>query len=118
MIFEHLRNGPKTRGQRRIDRVFKNGGKTDIYGALLHAIAMTGPKAEVTYQELSGVMNKYLKEPVNSQQITSALSHMSAIAKDYRGSGDQAMAYKDDSLHILDPFLLFFLRHGNWNVMK
>jgi len=118
MIFGHLLNGPKTRGQHRIDRVFKDGRKTDIYGALLYAIAMTGPKAAVSYQELSATINEYLEDQISSQQITSSLNHMSDIAKHHRGSGDQAVAYKDDSLYILDPFLLFFLRHGDWDVMK
>lgn len=43
---------------------------------------------------------------------------MANIAEQERGSGDPALAYKDDELHILDPFLLFFLRHGSWDVER
>ena len=52
-IFETLLKGPKMRGQRRIPRIFKGGQKTDIYGALLYAIARAG-KPTVAYQDSRG----------------------------------------------------------------
>src|SRR5207237_3968921 len=83
VIFEHLLKGPKTRGQRRLARVFKNGVKTDIYGALLHAIARVG-KANVTYQELARVIERDFREPISGQQITASLGHMAAVALENR----------------------------------
>jgi hypothetical protein len=116
-IFDHLLKGPKTRGQRRVGRVFKDGVTTDIYGALLYAIARAG-KASVTYQELAKVIEADFKEPIAGQQITVSLGHMAAVAFENRGTGESAVAYKDDVLHVLDPFLLFYLRHGTWDVKK
>lgn len=116
-IFEHLLKGPKTRGQTRVPRVFKSGHTTDIYGALLYAIAQAG-KASVSYQELAKILERDLREPISGQQITASLGHMSTVAKENRGTGDAAVAYKNDDLHLLDPFLLFYLRHGDWNVDK
>jgi hypothetical protein len=43
---------------------------------------------------------------------------MSALADQERGSGDAAVAYKNDDLYVLDPFLLFYLAHGEWSVDK
>ncbi len=43
---------------------------------------------------------------------------MTAIAEDNRGDSDAALAYKNDMLHIMDPFLSFYLDHGTWSVAK
>ena len=117
VIFDHLLRGPKTRGQKRIARVYRTGERTDIYGALLYAIAKTG-KSSVTYQELAAVLERDFAEPIPGQQITASLGHMATIAFENRGSGDAAMAYKNDELHVLDPFLLFYLAFGSWSVKK
>ncbi|MDX6726569.1 MAG: hypothetical protein QOK49_1374 [Baekduia sp.] len=51
-IFTDLLKGPKERGTKRQIRVFHDGRTTDIYGALLHAIAHAG-KMEVSHIESS-----------------------------------------------------------------
>jgi len=117
VIFEHLLKGPKTRGQQRVERVFKTGETTDIYGALIYAIGKVG-KATVSYPELARIIERDFREPISGQQITSSLGHMSTVAKENRGTGDAAVAYKNDNLHVLDPFLLFYLQHGSWSVDK
>lgn len=117
VIFQHLLKGPRTRGQQRIDRVFKSGGKTDIYGALMDGIAKVG-NASLHYQELGRMIERELVEPISGQQITLTLGHMAAIAEEQRSTGDPAVAYKDDKLHVLDPFLLFYLRYGTWDVTQ
>lgn len=116
-IFDELLKGPKTRGQERDRRVFRSGLTTDIYGALLHAIAQVG-KPTVGYRELAKVLERDLVEVPGGQTITGSLGHMSKIAHERRGTGDAALAYKSDTLHVLDPFLLFYLRHGTWSVAK
>jgi hypothetical protein len=114
-IFETLLKGPKTRGQQRIPRVFKTGSKTDVYGALLYGIAKIG-ESQVSYQRLARILERDLVEPISGQQITASLGHMSALADQERGSGDASVAYKNDDLYVLDPFLLFYLTHGEWSV--
>jgi hypothetical protein len=116
-IFDALLRGPKTRGQKRIKRVFKTGVETDVYGALLDAIAKAG-KMTVSYQEIAGVIEREFAQPIAGEQITSSLGHMSLLAAESGGTGDPAVAYKNDDLHVLDPFLLFYLRHGTWTVEK
>ncbi len=117
VIFDHLLRGPKMRGQKRIPRVFKTGEKTDIYGALLFAIAKAG-KTSVTYQELAMILEREFADAIPGQQIAAALGHMATIAVENRGTGDAAVAYKNDELHVLDPFLLFYLTFGTWSVDK
>lgn len=117
-IFDHILRGPKTRGQKRIARVFKTGEKTDIYGALLYAIAKVG-KTNATYQQLAKVLERDFADPIpTGQQIAATLGHMATTALENRGTGDAALAYKNDELHVLDPFLLFYLTFGTWSVDK
>lgn len=112
-VFAKLLQGPKTRGQERIDRRFRDGVTTDIYGAVLRAIAATGPKTTLQYKEISRILDSQLAtENPSAQQLAGTLGHMATIASEARGSGDPAIAYKDGSLHILDPFLAFYLRWG------
>ncbi len=113
-VFEALRKGPKVRGQERIARVFKDGGRTDIYGAVLRALAESGPKPGTPQQELVRILTARLVEPARGQHISSALSQMSEIADDARGTSDPALVFKNDEVYILDPFLLFYLRFGEW----
>jgi hypothetical protein len=105
------------RGQKRIPRVFKTGEKTDIYGAQLFAIAKAG-KTSVTYQELAMILEREFADAIPGQQIAAALGHMATFAVENRGTGDAAVAYKNDELHVLDPFLLFYLIFGTWSVDK
>lgn len=117
-VFEKLQKGPNPRGQERIARVFKDGRTTDIYGAVLHAMAKTGPSPRVRYQDLVRVLESELIEAPRGQHVTSSLSQMAKIARDARGTGDAALDYTDDELHILDPFLMFYLRYGSWDVER
>lgn len=41
---------------------------------------------------------------------------MKTIAETHKGSSDPALAYKDDTLFMSDPFLSFYLRFGNWEL--
>lgn len=116
-IFTDLLKGPKERGQKRQVRVFHDGGTTDIYGALLHAVAVAG-KMEVSLLEISEVVERDLVEPPPRQRISLSLGYMSTIAKKQCGTGDPAVSFKDEVLYILDPFLLFYLRHGTYRLTK
>jgi hypothetical protein len=113
-VFDHLRRGPKTRGQERVERRFKDGSSTDIYGAVLHAISQSGPKADIPQQDIVRYLAAELTQTARGQEVTNCLNQMSKIAEEMRGAGDPALVYKNDELHVLDPFLLFFLRWGTW----
>lgn len=111
-VFDRLRRGPKTRGQERVERVFRHGPTTDIYGAVLYTIGQSGPKADLPQQEIVKALNANLVDGARGQEVTNCLAQMSKIADEMRGAGDPALVYRKDVLHILDPFLLFYLRWG------
>jgi len=114
-VFQKLLKGPNPRGQQRIERVLSGGVRTDIYGAVLHAIALTGPKTTIRQQEIVQILESELVDAApKGQNVSSALGHMAHIAEESRGTGDAALAFKDEVVHLLDPFLAFFLRWGTW----
>jgi hypothetical protein len=102
---------------RSVDELTFIAEQTDIYGALLYAIAKAG-KATVSYTELAAIIDRDFREPIAGQWIGASLGHMSTLADLNRGTGDAAVTYKNDDLHVLDPFLLYYLRHGSWSVEK
>jgi hypothetical protein len=115
-VFQKLLDGAKTRGTERLPRRFHEDGlELDIYGCVLRGIQHLGPKAVTNYSEL----NRYLQDNVvtpapTGQQVGNCLSQMHEIADKSRGTGDPAFVYKDERAHVVDPFLLFYLKRGGW----
>jgi hypothetical protein len=119
-----LAGGPRQRTDR-ISRKLKTGEITDIYGAVLKAVASTGPKTELDWTEIRAGLRKVLAdEPPRRHEYARVLEKMSEIARgmvweeDYkRFSGDPILEYdvKLGKLHISDPFFAFQLR---WKVRE
>jgi hypothetical protein len=116
-VFSSLARGPNPRGQQRINRILSDGRITDIYGAILFAISKTGSRTSIRPTELVRILDQNLRENVPTrQQIVASLGHMREIALEGRGTGDAALDFKNDELHMLDPFLSFYLRYGSWRL--
>jgi hypothetical protein len=109
--FEKLSKGPQSRS-RRIDRNVVNGGDPlDIYQAVLRAVAMTGPKEKIHYNEIRDQLKSLLEENAVPQkhEVSAALGHMSGIARDDI-EGEPVLEWADDHLYLTDPFLMFYMR--------
>jgi hypothetical protein len=121
--FRRLEQGPPRSD--RIKRRLSTGEETDIYGAVLRAIASTGPKTELDWTEINTGLRKVLAGNVPKRhEYTRVLEQMSAIARDLvfdseneRFVGDPALDYnpKLGKLHISDPFFAYHLR---WTVRR
>lgn len=114
IAFEKLSRGPRPRTDR-MKRQFKNGSEGDIYNAMLAALAHSGPKTRLTYEEIRQSMKEILTDSVPQvNEITRVLSKISEIAKD-EIVGEPVLEWdKDDSvLYIADPFFAFFLKWNN-----
>lgn len=122
--YDMLAGGPRQRSDR-IARKLKTGEVTDIYGAVLRAVASTGPKIELDWTEIrTGLKQVLADEPPRRHEYTRVLEKMSEIAKGMvwedehqRYAGDPIIEYdaKLGKLHISDPFFAFQLR---WEVRK
>jgi len=114
-IYQKLSAGPQIR-KARAKRPLQDGGTADIYQAILLALAATGPKAVVPYDELRQELNNLLKEQVpQKHEITSALKHLAVLAREF-GKG-AAIDWNEDTreVNLVDPYLRFYLR---WQVRK
>ncbi|MEZ5920273.1 MAG: hypothetical protein R3C60_02870 [Parvularculaceae bacterium] len=114
-IYQKLAAGPQSR-KVRAKRPLKDGSEVDIYQAILLALAETGPKSAVPYDELRASLNDILKEMVpQKHEITSALKHLAKISKDI---GAETAVDWDDAkreINIAEPYLRFFLR---WQIKR
>lgn len=111
--FDLLRTGPRQRTDR-IKRILKDGRETDIYGAVLAAIAHTGPRLEIAYEALRAALREVLaSDPPQRHEITRVLDQMTQIARE-KVEGEPVMEYDDQysTLHISDPYFAFYLRWG------
>ena len=109
--FDKLAKGPQSRSKR-IDRKLASGqGSLDIYEAVLAAVSNTGPKEKIHYNEIRDELKSMLVEGDQPQkhEVSSALNHMSGIAKD-EIEGEPVVEWVDDHLYITDPFLMFYMR--------
>jgi hypothetical protein len=92
---------------------WEDGTETDIYGAVLAAIAKTGPLTELTYEQLRAAMRDLVSEPPARHEITRVLEEMSRITRD-QIDGEPVVDYDEElsTLHISDPFFAYYLRWG------
>jgi hypothetical protein len=114
-IYRKLAAGPQSR-RKREKRPLRSEGVVDIYEATLLALAHTGPKAEVKYDELRSALNSMLSAAVpQKNEISSALKHLAQISR--KIGVETAIDYDEDArvIHVADPYLRFFLR---WRVRQ
>lgn len=117
--FRTLARGPQSRSER-IPRELKDGGNTDIYGAILAAVATTGPHERIHYNDLREGLRGILTTLPQKHEVTACLRHLSHIARELardewgRLNRDPVLEYvaADDTLYIADPFFAFRMRWG------
>jgi hypothetical protein len=114
---ELLATGAQPRS-RRLQRDLVQGGTADLYRAVLAAIASTGPKRSLQYNDLRDALQDVLRKVPQSNEVTEVLKTLDKIAtneaSDSHGRAvDPVLEYdKDKVLHIVDPFFAFRLRWG------
>jgi hypothetical protein len=114
--FGALIKGKDSRGQDRIERRFIDGRVTDIYGAILYAVARSGPVQSISAQDLGRTMATFLVDPPKPYSFGATLRHLAEIAEAQRGNGDKPLDYRNGTLEIVDPFLSFYLRYADWKL--
>jgi hypothetical protein len=122
--YRRLAQGPRQRTDRKRRRL-RTGENTDLYGAVLSAIAKTGPLIEIDWTEIRRRLREVMEDdPPRKGEYTRALEQMSKIARELvieketgRYLGDPALEYDSElgKVHITDPFFAFHLR---WSVRQ
>lgn len=111
--FDQLVRGPRQRSDRK-PRSLKDGQQVDIYGAVLAAVAASGPRTELTYEELrSALKDVMLSEAPQRHETVRVLDEMAKIARE-KIQGEPVVDYDAElsTLFISDPFFAYFLRWG------
>lgn len=111
--FDLLARGPRQRTDRK-ERSLRSGTATDIYGAVLAAIATTGPLTKLTYEELRSSLKEVLASDLPQRhEVTRVLEEMAKIARE-RIEGEPVVDYDPElaTLYISDPFFAYYLRWG------
>ena len=114
-VYQKLVTGPESRKIRN-RRPLTNGKDADIYEAVLLALAETGPKLKVSYEELRNTMNELLLDMMpQKHEITSSLKHLAAISR--KAGTEDAIDWDEDDreITVADPYLRFYLR---WQVRR
>ncbi|MGZ0711112.1 hypothetical protein ACWPKO_22565 (plasmid) [Coraliomargarita sp. W4R53] len=114
--FDAIIKGKKTRGKERLARELVDGRQTDIYGAVLLTISEMGVVLTTSKNAIAQKMNQIVVDAPKPETVSGTLGHLSSIAENVRGQGDPALTYSDPELQILDPFLAFYLAHGEWEL--
>lgn len=110
-IYAKLSRGPQSRTDR-IPRPLVRGGTADIYQALLLAIASTGPKEQLTYDQIRASLNTVLGDKIPQKiEVSNALNHLTKIDSE-ENSGQRAIDWDGETLTLFltDPFFRFYLR--------
>jgi hypothetical protein len=109
VAFERLARGPRQRTDR-VERQFTDGTSGDIYLAILKAIAHTGPKTDIQYEELRTALREVIVGQLpGAHEVTRVLAKMSEIARE-QIEGEPVIEWMRDTLHIADPFFAFYLK--------
>lgn len=110
-----MKDGPKTRGTGRAAHKLNDGSIRDVYPIVLFAIAAAPPERTIRYANLQGRIASVCPEGGPSgSSVTGACAHMSGIANDAENRIIVEWDVENEVLDIRDPYLLFFLRWGDW----
>jgi hypothetical protein len=110
--FDLLAQGPRQRADR-LQRLFADGRRGDIYEGVLAAIAATGPTTNLPYEQLRTSLRNVLgEEAPQRHEVTRVLDQMTKIAK--KIEGEPVIEYDEeyDMIYLSDPFFAFYLRWG------
>lgn len=109
-VFEKLSRGPPSRSDR-ISRRFKDGTEGDIYSAILHALANTGPKVKISYTEIRTTLRTILADsPPQLHEISRVLSKMEEISRTSDRNPVIDWDKENSLLYVSDPYFAFYLR--------
>lgn len=106
-----LHAGPKLRGHERKEYKLKNGCLGDVYRCALLGIKADPPLLTLSYDEiLTRVRELCDGESPSGSSLSATLGHMVTIAESVQEA--HVMEWDEDTLHIVEPYFLFFLRNS------
>lgn len=111
-VIDSMKDGPKSRGERRKSYSLRDGKQLEVYPLILRAISIDPPELTIRYQNLQGRIASLCKpgEAPSGSSVTGACAHMTEIANATANASIVEWDGDSDVLDIRDPYLLFALR--------
>ena len=116
-VIDSMKDGPKTRGERRKSYPLSDGASMDVYPLVLRALSENPPELTIRYPNLLGRIQRLCRngEGPSGSSVTGACAHMAEIANATSGSTILEWDGESDVFDIRDPYLLFALRWSEVN---
>lgn len=116
-VIDSMKDGPKTRGERRKSYPLNDGSSLDVYPLVLKALSGNPPELTIRYPNLLGRIQRLCRsgEGPSGSSVTGACAHMAEIANATSGSTILEWDGESDVFDIRDPYLLFALRWSEVN---
>jgi hypothetical protein len=116
-VIDSMKDGPKTRGERRKSYPLRDGASLDVYPLVLRALSENPPELTIRYPNLLGRIQRLCKngEGPSGSSVTGACAHMAEIANATSGLMILEWDGESDVFDIRDPYLLFALRWSRVN---
>lgn len=110
-----MKEGPKTRGEKRKNYVLHDRSVKDVYPLVLQAVAQNPPELTIRYQNLIGRIQSLCASDVPSgSSVTGACAQMTDIGNAAANAYILEWDGESDVLDLRDPYLLFALRWSGW----
>ena len=110
-VIAAMKEGPKTRGEKRKNYILVDQTVRDVYPLVLLAVAQDPPELTIRYQNLIGRIQKLCgAETPSGSSVTGACAQMSDIANGAANAYIVEWDSDSDVLDLRDPYLLFALR--------
>jgi hypothetical protein len=111
-----MKDGPKVRGRERKAYVLRgSNAAVDVYPLILRGVASDPPQLTLRANALMArVQALCVGEPPGSGSVAGSCGHIASIANESEGRPVIEWDSEREILDIRDPYLLFFLRWGQW----
>lgn len=111
-----MKDGPKVRGKERKPYVLRSSNAAlDVYPLILLGVACNPPQLTLKASELTTrIQGLCSGDQPGSGSIVNSCGHIVSIANESEGRQVIEWDSERDLLDIRDPYLLFFLRWGQW----
>jgi hypothetical protein len=110
-VIASMKEGPKTRGEKRKNYALNNTTVKDVYPLVLLAVAQDPPELTIRYQNLIGrIQSLCTADTPSGSSVTGACAQMSEIANGAANAFIIEWDSESDVLDLRDPYLLFALR--------
>jgi hypothetical protein len=108
-----LHAGPKLRGHERKEFRFSDHTTGDVYRCVLLAIKSDPPSLTISYDDMLGrIRDICIGDTPTGSSVSFTLGHMANIASGVQEA--QVLEWDEDTLHIIEPYFLFFLRNSHY----